>query len=322
MKPSLASFYLLGLYVLLQFSWWAYLLVELNQEIYRHKMEHVISGEADEQRIHLEEQLHQRWWMIAGEGAVFLAILVFGIYKTRQSLRDEFALARQQKNFLLSITHEFKSPLAAIKLNLQTLMRRELPKEKQLAMLTAAVEETDRINALIENSLLAARLESSHITLQKEIFNLSEYLEMWMKNRTAVHAHPSRLEAGIEPGLWIQGDPLAITSLVGNLVENAEKYSPEAMPVVLSLKKEKNHAVLSVADYGAGISEEDKDKIFQKFYRVGNEETRDTKGTGLGLFIVKHIVHYHGGTIRVLDNQPVGTVFKVTLPLKSPETSA
>lgn len=297
-------------------------MVELNQEIYRHKVAHVIPGEDDEQGTMLEEQLHQRWWMIAGEGAVFLAILVFGIYKTRQSLRDEFALARQQKNFLLSITHEFKSPLAAIKLNLQTLMRRELPKEKQQAMLTAAVEETDRINALIENSLLAARLESSNITLQSEIFNLSDYLELWLKNRTAVHTHTSRLEAGIESGLWILGDPLAIASLVGNLVENAEKYSPETKPVVLSLKREKNHAVLSVADFGTGISEEDKHKIFQKFYRVGNEETRGTKGTGLGLFIVKHIVHYHGGTIRVMDNQPSGTVFKVTLPLQSPESSA
>ena len=124
-------FYLLVIYVLLQFSWWAYLLLELNSEVVEQKTElyelqknQLPPHEAD----FFSNKLNQRTTMVVGEGLVFLAILLIGIYITRRSFNKEFALARQQKNFLLSITHEFKSSLAAVKLNLQTLQKRELEK--------------------------------------------------------------------------------------------------------------------------------------------------------------------------------------------------
>src|SRR5689334_2986024 len=107
MRP-LIFFYLLVVYVLLQFSWWAYLLVDLNKEVYNQKIE--LSGyrdggaAAEREALVFHKQLEERWVMVAGEGLVFIALLIFGIYKTRQSFQKEFALARQQKNFLLSIT--------------------------------------------------------------------------------------------------------------------------------------------------------------------------------------------------------------------------
>src|SRR5687768_8527326 len=127
MRP-LVLFYLLVFYVLLQFSWWAYLLIQLNQEVYLHKTELIELKEPvalARESVELSKGLRNRGIMVAGEGFVFLTILVIGIFKTRQAFYKEFSLARQQKNFLLSITHEFKSPLAAIKLNLQTLQKRE-----------------------------------------------------------------------------------------------------------------------------------------------------------------------------------------------------
>lgn len=319
MKP-LALFYLLVLYVILQFSWWAYLLIDLNREVYREHIEFAREHGHPEKVTGLEKELTQRWQMVAGEGIVFLGILIFGIYKTRQAFQKEFSLARQQKNFLLSVTHEFKSPLAAVKLNLQTLLRRELPREQQAAMLNRAVAEADRINNLIENALLAARIESHNYNLHKEEFSLTDCIESSVRNRLVPVDQNRQIITDIDPGIYMKGDGLAISSLILNLLENAEKYSPEGSPVTVTLKKDRKNAVLTVADLGIGIPDDEKSKIFNKFYRIGNEDTRNTKGTGLGLFIVKHIVGYHSGEIKVTDNHPTGTVFRVTLPLEPPSS--
>jgi len=317
MKP-LAFFYILVVYVILQFSWWAYLLLELNTEVYVQKVEIAnLSGvDADNQaNFPLDSKLRERWVMVAGEGIVFLAILLIGIYKTRGAFMKEFALARQQKNFLLSITHEFKSPLAAVKLNLQTLQKRELSKDQQTSIISKAIGETDRINNLIENALLAARIESRSFNIQKEEFNLTDCVASTIQSRIIPGTASRSIITNLHEGIYMVGDALAISSLVLNLLENAEKYSPENTEIIISLTVAKKSAILTVADTGIGISESEKPRIFEKFYRVGNEETRRTKGTGLGLFIVKHIVDFHHGEIKVDDNQPSGTIFKVILPL-------
>lgn len=315
MRP-LAFFYLLVLYVLLQFSWWAYLLIELNSEVYEQRLEIIRENGIPADALFLKHKLQERWLMVAGEGVVFLAILIFGIYKTREAFRKEFALARQQRNFLLSVTHEFKSPLAAVKLNLQTLLRRELPREQQTMMLNRAVSETDRINNLIENALLAARIDSKSYHFHKEEFNVSESLDSIVKSRIIPGETSRNYITKIEPDVYLYGDPFAFASLFLNLIENAEKYSPDNTDITVELHADRNHVIFSVADLGSGVPEAEKTRIFNKFYRVGNEDTRRTKGTGLGLFIVKHIVSYHSGEIKVLDNHPSGAIFRVTLPKK------
>jgi two-component system, OmpR family, phosphate regulon sensor histidine kinase PhoR len=321
----LALFYMLGIYVLLQFSWWSYLLVRLNKEVFQHKIEMLAAtGEKDliEARELLHTQLKDRWMMVAGEGFVFLTILIFGIFKTRQGFKQEFALARQQKNFLLSITHEFKSPLAAVKLNLQTLQKHELEKEQRAQILTNALRETERIHSLIENALLAARIESHSFFLHMEEFNLSECILSLIKSRTIPGLEQRAIDLKIEEDVYIKGDPLAISSIVLNLLENADKYSNKNTPITIYVAREKKCVVVEVRDNGIGIPDTEKSKIFDKFYRIGKEETRKTKGTGLGLFIVKHIAAFHQADIKVMDNVPVGTIFKLTLPLEPQVKSA
>jgi len=270
MKP-MAIFYLLVIYVLLQFSWWSYLLIELNKEVFVQKSE-LISlkegiGEVSKIEDRLYNELKERWVMVAGEGAVFLGILLFGIYKTRSSFRKEFELAKQQKNFLLSITHEFKSPLAAVKLNLQTLQKRNLSNEQQQAIIGKAVNEADRIDNLIENALLATRLEGQSFSLNKEEFNLSDCVSSTIHNRIIPGENNHRFEMDVEPGLYMIGDSLAVASILLNLAENAEKYSPENTVINVRLNKNKSgdHAILTVADTGAGIPEQEKKKVFEKF---------------------------------------------------------
>ncbi len=314
-------FYILVFYVLFQFSWWAYLLVNLNTEVCRQKIEFVNAFHTDELQlrtdtIKYEKELHKRWMMVAGEGAVFLSLLLFGIYKTRNAFNREFALAKQQKNFLLSITHEFKSPLAAVKLNLQTLQKRKLEPEQKDHVIRKALLETERIHLLIENALIASRLESHNYEYYFEPIDLSHFLKDAVNEFIDRQDHEHTISHNIEPGIGISGDKMALISLIYNLLENAEKYSPADTEIKISLKKENSkEAILKVSDQGNGIPEHERNKVFEKFYRMGNEDTRKTKGTGLGLFIVQHVVTLHKGSIHVKSNQPSGAIFEIRLPI-------
>ncbi len=263
----------------------------------------------------LEEKLYERWWMVAGEGIVFLTLLVIGVTYVRNSFAKEYQVARQQRNFMMSITHEFKSPIAAIRLSLETILKRDVEKQQQKNILSRALFETDRINILVENILMATRIEAANLDFNMVEFNLSDCISSyaWMKKDTITGNR--KLEIHIEDGIYIKGDALAIGSLVMNLLENAEKYTPEKSTIKISLAEKNEQAILKVSDNGIGIADADKRKIFEKFYRVGNEETRTTKGTGLGLYISRFIALKHRAVISVKENQPKGSIFEVVFPV-------
>ncbi len=317
---TLLIFYSLVFYVLLQFSWWSYLLINLNKEIYQQKIEFAKSTIQDAAILEKQQQqyndlLKKRWSMVAGEGAVFLSLLIFGIYRTKRAFNQEFELAQQQKNFLLSITHEFKSPLAAIKLSLQTIEKRNLEENQKKEIITRALNETDRINLLIENALFASRLESQNSDYHFEEFNFSSFIAELIETYQSRIFSESNIDLSTDNTVLFKGDKLAITSLVYNLLENAEKYSPSPAKIIVSLKKSNNYIELSFSDNGCGIELNERSKVFDKFYRVGNEETRRTKGTGLGLYIVKKVTAMHKGNIEIKSNNPTGTIFIIRLPI-------
>jgi two-component system, OmpR family, sensor histidine kinase CiaH len=122
-------------------------------------------------------------------------------------------------------------------------------------------------------------------------------------------------EEDIEADADVKGDPLLLQMLINNLVENAIKYSPKEAPVKALLKKVKNNVRLEIADHGPGIGEEEKTRIFDKFYRIGNEATRKTQGTGLGLYLCSKIAHDHNADISVTNNIPHGSTFAVSFHL-------
>jgi signal transduction histidine kinase len=143
-------------------------------------------------------------------------------------------------------------------------------------------------------------------------FNLSVLVDS-IVNRLQVNKCDNQqiVDAEIEPKIEITGDKFALTSVVTNLIENAIKYSGPCEAVVVKLFSKEGKVHLQVADHGIGIADAEKNRIFERFYRVGSEETRNTKGTGLGLFIVKEVLDKHEATIKVKDNRPVGSVFEV-----------
>jgi signal transduction histidine kinase len=286
LKKSIIIFYFILLYALVQLVSWGALVVKLQPS---------------------------RMAMVMGEGSVFLFLLCTGAYFLHRSIRKEDKLQEQQQNFLLSVTHELKSPLAAIKLSLQTIVKRDLDKSRQTMLLTNSLKDIERLDDLVENMLLATKIENRSYSFPKEEFNLSE-LVVKITDRLQVHSCGSAqmISTFIQPDVKVVGDPFALSSVVTNLIENAIKYSGPCAEVTVNLGKEKGSAFLRVADKGPGIADDEKMLIFDKFYRVGDEKVRKAKGTGLGLFIVKEVLQNHDADISVKDNVPQGAIFEVT----------
>ncbi len=314
-------------YMLLAFSWWSVLLYTKNQDAFKAKAELLKIGMVAEgsirtseeflqtpRYIHLKDQYRRQEIMIFGESVVFVIILVIGIWLINRAYHREMQTAQQQRNFLLSITHELKSPIASIRLVLDTFKRRELPKPKRDQLAQTALQETERLHNLVNDLLLSARLESAY-QLHQDSINLRELFQDVIYRLEAKYP---KVEFELEEKIPlddIEADRLGITSVAFNLLENAAKYSDKPAYVKVELSKEGEHIIIQTEDQGRGIPDKEKKRIFDKFYRVGDEDTRRTKGTGLGLYIVKEVVQAHQGHIRVMDNTPKGTIFSIQLPV-------
>ncbi len=255
-----------------------------------------------------ESRRHKQYWF---EGATFIAIVLLGAGVVYNSLRKEARLSQLQRNFMLSVTHELKSPIAAIKLNLQTLEKYRLDPEKQAQLLQRCLYETNRLNDLSSNILLSAQFESDQYSLINEPVDLGSLVEECARDYVLRGTHHDLDWKVVKPAP-IKGDEFLLKMLINNLWENAVKYSPRDTVIQLYLRENAQYYVLGVADEGPGIPADEKQKIFQKFYRIGNENTRKSKGTGLGLYIVRKIASMHGAMIQIKDQQPQGVVFEVS----------
>ena len=262
----------------------------------------------------LYKEYKRQEWMIFGEATVFVITLIIGIWLINRGYNREMLAAIQRRNFLLSITHELKSPIASIKLVLETFIKRKLKPEMTRKLTEGALEETERLNNLVNDLLLSAKLEVSYQP-NFEPLNLSYLVGELVERLTAKYPNV-RFDFEKKGDIpTIEADKLGMTSVALNLLENAVKYSNGDPRIEVELGLKNNKINFEVADNGIGISDKEKKRIFEKFYRVGNEDTRTTKGTGLGLFIVQQIVEAHEGTISVSDNQPNGTRFQIELPI-------
>ncbi len=284
MKRPLLIFYSLIIYTVLQVVWWGRLLLAAKPDSLA---------------------------MILGEGAVFIFIFIIGIYYMHKAIKGERKLHTQQKNFLLSVTHELKSPLASIKLYLETILKRDLDPAQQNSFLKNSLKDIERLDDLVENMLIATKIENQSYTFPKEQLNFSQLVNS-VAERLQLHTCNSEvIKVSVQPFIFLHGDKFALTSVVTNLIENAVKYSPPCEEVKVTLKQKGDQIYFIVADLGIGINDQEKSRIFEKFYRVGSEETRKTKGTGLGLFIVKQVLDKHQALIKVRNNNPSGTIFEV-----------
>jgi K+-sensing histidine kinase KdpD len=212
---------------------------------------------------------------------------------------------------MMAVTHELKTPIAISHLNIETLLKRDLDSSQQLKLLEATLKETKRLDSLSTNILLTAQLDMGQYEANKQLVNVSELLRQNIKSFQ--ERYPSRIcNTMVEDAMEIQGEPLLIQLLINNLIDNANKYAPVTEPIYIHLQSHQNMIQLIVKDQGPGIAAMDKNKVFEKFYRVGAETTRTTKGSGLGLYLCKRIAEFHNATIQLTTNTPTGSIFTVT----------
>ena len=316
LRRATIIFWTLLLYIVAALVFWFISLEKQNNQLYELKIEELTNSAFDKNSVQFKNALAaaQDQWSrnkikYIGEGATFLLIIIVGAILMYRLVLRQFRVQQQQQNFMMAITHELKTPISVSRLNLETLQRHVLDEDKKKKLLQSSLQETMRLDTLINNILVLSQMDAGAYSSTKEELDFCDLVcdvVTQFKNR-----YPDRkLVAQIEKDVDVLGDPLLLKLLVSNLVENANKYSDKCATITCSLTKEKG-VRLEIADEGPGISEEEKKNIFQKFYRIGNEQTRKTQGTGLGLYLCKKIAVYHGADIHVTDNKPQGSIFTV-----------
>lgn len=310
-------------YILLALTWWTILLYSRNDLLFDQQME----MRAIQDRYQLPEWEHlpseaemreshrRQRRMILGESLFILGSIMVGIWLMLRGMWQEIRINRQRRNFLLSITHELKTPLAAIQLVFDTLLRRKLSPGQTEQMALMGKKETGRLSDTIGNLLLAARLGSRY-TPQKEYRPLVATIRTWADDLR--NQYPDlHLELSMEPDKEdeLRLDWRGLETVVRNLVDNAVKYAGVHHPVHIHVERQAHSLHIRVQDQGPGISDAEKRKVFQMFYRPGDEEKRSSQGSGLGLYIVREIVASNGGQVRLEDNQPQGCIFTLEIPL-------
>ncbi len=303
-------FAVLTVYIVLQFTWWAVLLVRKEETVGRLSQQVKVLGGQPAVAVKGSGTFN----MIVGEGIVFLVIVLIVLYLTWRAIRRDLSLARTQRNFLLAVTHELRSPIAAIKLQLQTLGRHELAPVQRDQLLLQAVRETDRLSALTEKVLHTTSSEERSKEPELETVEVMELMRTTLE-RARYQLAPKHIVILEGPEqLNINTDVEALQTIADNLIENAAKYTPEGTRITVEIMGRREGWRMTVCDEGPGVREEERERIFEKFYRSGNEETRKAQGTGLGLYIVKRLTERLGGSVTVRSRKPHGAIFVASFP--------
>ncbi len=314
-------------YMLMALIWWTVLLLKNNSSLYQTKIELLQESQnrifevkdfdiktTQEYEI-ITTAFERNKKMIIGEGMVFGISLILGLWFIQNAYIKEVENTGKQKNFLLSVTHELRSPIASINLITQTLLKRKLDQEKTTDLHESILSESTRLEKLINNLLLTTRINNSY-TYNFEAIHVNEIVHEVVKKTT--FQYPEAIVRTNLPNedFTIMADKEAFISIINNMVENGIKYSPKPAKIDLTIKESQKNITIQVTDEGIGIPENEKSKIVGQFYRIGSEETRQTKGTGLGLYIVDKITKAHHGTMNIQNNTPKGSKFIITLPKK------
>lgn len=260
----------------------------------------------------IEQDTQRKVKQYAGEGTTFFLVIIAGALFFYKAVRRQFKIGQEQHNFMMAITHELKTPIAVAKLNLETMQKRKLDETQQQRLLHNTLTETNRLDTLCNNMLVSSQIDAGGYRFVKEEIELGKLVNTCVDE--SMTRNPNRtILKNIEKEIFITGDPMLLQIAVNNLLENALKYAPKEMPISLTLELNDTVAELQIKDNGPGIADEEKKKVFEKFYRLGNEATKRAKGTGLGLYITRKIIKNHGGNIFILDNTEGGSIFTIQL---------
>ena len=272
--------------------------------------------------------------MFAFEGPFFSLVVLTGLFIIAKSLRTERELKQRQQNFLNAVSHEFKTPLSTLRLLVETALYRALKPEKQRDYLERMERELTRLEATSEQVLASARLEQHASTQSLQSADLKGAVQNIVeRSRSGLEARGVRLETSYpDTSLPVSLDPDALSIVLNNLLDNAAKYSSGAKEngekhVRVRVEAKRHLAAVHVEDEGVGLEPQEVRRVFDKFYRVGNELTRESTGVGLGLHLVKSLTEAMNGWVRCESPNPAtgkGSRFSVMLPkrVEAPASAA
>jgi signal transduction histidine kinase len=254
-------------------------------------------------------------WLVLVEGLLMLVAILAGVYVIFLYWRRQANLYLKQRTYISQLTHELKSPLASIQLHLETVKLRDLPKEKLDGFIDTMLSDTERLNHLTSNLLMATRIEFRQLGEKAKRIDFSQFVSGYLERKRGELPEGGRITLEIEQGIYAVIDTEGMEMALRNLFENALLYSPVSPEIRVSLKRAGRQCLLDFQDNGIGIGKQELGLIFEMFYRVRNPG-ENIRGTGLGLYIVKSVVNAHGGKITVASAGPgKGSTFHITLPL-------
>ncbi len=262
------------------------------------------------------------YWALLAVGSVFFLLVLVGVALYLALSIKSINLSRRQSNFIDSVTHELKSPIAALKLCVQTLSRHQLSPAQQTDFHRYMLEDLQRLDKLIDHLLDAARLDQNPTESGIEDVNLADVLSRCIRLVSdRYRLRPEAVTTRLKPAM-IRARPLDLEVVFGNLLDNAAKYAGPAAQIGVEMSSAGDDRLrVQISDNGPGIPDKLRRKIFGRFVRLGSELERSKPGTGLGLYIVRTLVKRMHGQVTVASRAPLpGTVFEVTLPIASVAT--
>ena len=263
------------------------------------------------------------WLLVLGLLAfvvIMTVLLLFTIFLAREILE-----VRRQDSFIDSVTHELKSPLASLKLCLQTMEREGIPEEKRVALRTMMREDIDRLASFIDEVLQANRLAHGEIGMELTEVHLRALALTCVETVLARHkVSREAITLDVPENLVTYTDRLSMEIVLRNLIDNAVKYSGEKVDVLVRARDDGGKAiVIEVQDHGIGLAKPELRRVFNRFYRVASEAVKKKSGTGLGLFVVSALVRNVGGTVKAAsEGEGRGTTFTVRLPTRSSDRNS
>ncbi|MCC8350796.1 MULTISPECIES: two-component system histidine kinase PnpS [Bacillus] len=239
-----------------------------------------------------------------------------GIVLVFHDMTETKKLEQMRKDFVANVSHELKTPITSIKGFTETLLDGAMEDKEALSeFLSIILKESKRLQSLVQDLLDLSKIEQQNFTLSIETFDAAKMLadiETLLKHKATERGISLQLNVPKDP-LYVAGDPYRLKQVFLNLVNNALTYTPEKGSVAINVKPGETEIQIEVSDTGIGIQKEEIPRIFERFYRVDKDRSRNSGGTGLGLAIVKHLIEAHEGKIDVTSEPGRGTVFTVTL---------
>lgn len=316
-KSALTLFLFMVVVLFAQAVWWVFFMAKLTAE--KVDMATQLGGSPQfVEQIHKEE--FSRQIMLGSEGVFFFVLILLGAWIIYRALVRSEELKFHQQNFLMAVTHELKTPLASVQIYLDTLQSPKISPEKKEQIVPRMKEDVLRLERLVENVLDAGRFDRHGYHLNRAPLNLSTLVEERIDHVSkAATTVPLSIKNQIEPDISFNGDSTAIARAIDSILENSLKYyEGNHIELDISLKADRKEIVLAISDKGVGFAREDSRRLFERFYRIGNEMTRSQSGSGLGLYLCREIVRAHGGEVSARsEGVGKGATFTITLKQSS-----